>query len=208
MSKRIARIIIAIFGILIGLYPLMYLLSGERINLLQGKPDELYFSSLWQAGFHFHIIFGGIALLIGWIQFFPRIRNRYLRFHRIIGRIYVVAVMLGGIAGIYLALNANGGIIAKTGFFLLGIGWTSTTLFGLGTVRKGMIDRHQSFMIFSYALCFAAVTLRIWLPLLQAYFGEFLPAYRIVAWLCWVPNLLVAWWIVSRKERQHLVSTH
>lgn len=54
-------------------------------------------------------------------------------------------------------------------------------------------------MIYSYAACFAAVTLRIWLPLLTAAFlGDFIKAYTIVAWLCWVPNIIVAYFIVRR----------
>jgi len=54
-------------------------------------------------------------------------------------------------------------------------------------------------MIYSYAECFAAVTLRIWLPLLTLVLGEFLTAYRIVAWLCWVPNILFAYIWGRRK---------
>jgi hypothetical protein len=54
-------------------------------------------------------------------------------------------------------------------------------------------------MIRSYALTFAAVTLRIWLPLFQNGFGmEFISAYVIIAWLCWVPNLLWAEWYVRQ----------
>ena len=54
-------------------------------------------------------------------------------------------------------------------------------------------------MVYSYAACFAAVTLRIWMPLLVLAFGEFLPAYRVVAWLCWVPNLAFAFFWVRYK---------
>jgi hypothetical protein len=54
-------------------------------------------------------------------------------------------------------------------------------------------------MLRSYALIFAAVTLRIWLPLLiMAYGGQFLPAYRWVAWISWVPNALFAEWTIRR----------
>jgi len=52
-------------------------------------------------------------------------------------------------------------------------------------------------MIYSYAACFAAVTLRIWLPLLMITLGDYLFAYRIVAWLCWVPNIIAAYFIVK-----------
>jgi hypothetical protein len=53
-------------------------------------------------------------------------------------------------------------------------------------------------MLRSYALVFAAVTLRIELPLLVMAFGEFTPAYQAVAWVSWVPNLLWAEWYVRR----------
>jgi hypothetical protein len=54
--------------------------------------------------------------------------------------------------------------------------------------------------VYSYAACFAGVTLRIWLPLLIVAFG-FSKAYPAVAWLCWIPNLIFADWIVNKIER-------
>ena len=40
-----------------------------------------------------------------------------------------------------------------------------------------------------------------WLPILiVAYGGEFLPAYRWVAWLAWVPNLALAEWMIRRRR--------
>jgi hypothetical protein len=47
-------------------------------------------------------------------------------------------------------------------------------------------------MIVSYAMIFGAVTLRIELPLLIGVFQDFGPAYRVIAWLSWVPNLAFA----------------
>ena len=55
-------------------------------------------------------------------------------------------------------------------------------------------------MLRSYALVFAAVTLRIELPLLTMAFGDFTPAYQVVAWLCWVPNALWAEWYIRRGK--------
>jgi hypothetical protein len=55
-------------------------------------------------------------------------------------------------------------------------------------------------MIRSYALTFAAVTLRIWLPLGQVLHFDFVEAYRVIAWLCWVPNLLAAEWILNNLK--------
>ncbi len=47
-------------------------------------------------------------------------------------------------------------------------------------------------MIRNFALTGAAVTLRLWLPALQAASGSFMDAYRTVVWLCWVPNAIAA----------------
>ena len=61
-------------------------------------------------------------------------------------------------------------------------------------------------MLRSYGLIFAAVTLRIWLPLLIiAHEGQFLPAYRWVAWVSWVPNLLFVEWVIRRGWRPRYV---
>ncbi len=55
-------------------------------------------------------------------------------------------------------------------------------------------------MIRSYALTFAAVTLRIWLPLSQVAGLPFAQAYPAIAWFCWVPNLIVVEWLILRRS--------
>ena len=54
-------------------------------------------------------------------------------------------------------------------------------------------------MIRSHALTLAAVTLRIYLPLELALGMSFHDAYRVVSWLCWVPNLVAAEWFIFKK---------
>ena len=52
-----------------------------------------------------------------------------------------------------------------------------------------------------YALTLAAVTLRVYLPASMALGLDFDRAYAAIAWLCWVPNLLAAQWLIGRWER-------
>ena len=48
-------------------------------------------------------------------------------------------------------------------------------------------------MVRNFAATFAAVTLRLWMPLLIiAAHLPFSVAYPLVAWLAWVPNLVLA----------------
>jgi len=75
-----------------------------------------------------------------------------------------------------------------------------TTSNAYTSIKKIEIDAHQRWMIRSYALCFAAVTLRLYLPLFLGVFNmEFIPAYKIIAWLCWVPNILIAEIFIVRR---------
>ncbi|MFL5788898.1 MAG: DUF2306 domain-containing protein, partial [Flavisolibacter sp.] len=67
-------------------------------------------------------------------------------------------------------------------------------------IRNKQIVEHQKMMTYSYASCFAAVTLRIYLPVLTLLFNDFTTAYQLVAWLCWVPNIIVAYIIVKRLQ--------
>ncbi|SRR6056297_220318 len=201
-TNKVAWFVFVALAISIGLYPLFYLFLDREFGLLASKSESLLSNVIWNIGFYGHITFGGIALLIGWMQFSKKMRANNLSRHRLVGKIYVGSALISGICGIFIGFYATGGFISAIGFILLGVLWLYTTITAYKAVRKGDIELHQGFMIYSYALCFAAVTLRIWLPLLTIGFGDFVPAYRVVAWLCWVPNVIFAYFWVRRKGLQ------
>ncbi|NCI47861.1 DUF2306 domain-containing protein [Sediminibacterium soli] len=201
MIQKTGWILFALLCIGIGFYPAIYFIIDEKFGLLGSKPEGLLGSAAWRSAFYVHIALGGVALLSGWSQFSEKIRTARPGVHRSLGKIYVVSVLLSATAGIYIAFFATGGIIPAAGFGLLGLVWFFTTAFAYKTIREGNIDLHRNLMVYSYAACFAAVTLRIWLPLLIMLFGSFSIAYPIVAWLCWVPNLVVARVIVVKNNK-------
>ena len=67
--------------------------------------------------------------------------------------------------------------------------------------RDGDFVAHRAFMIRSYALTLSALTLRAWKWSINNSF-ELPPmdVYRAVAWLGWVPNLLLAEFIIWRYK--------
>ena len=198
-TNKVSWFVFVVLAIAVGLYPLTYFVVDREFGLLASKSDELLTNTLWNIGFYGHILLGGLALLIGWMQFSKKLRNANLKMHRNVGKLYLIAVVISGICGIYIAFNATGGIIASLGFISLGIFWLFTTLRAYIAVRNKDISLHKGFMIYSYAACFAAVTLRIWLPILNIVFDDFEVAYRIVAWLCWVPNIIFAFFWVKKR---------
>jgi uncharacterized membrane protein len=192
--------------ILIGLNPLVYFLSDQQVGVLANKPEELRSTLFYNLGFYVHIASSGTGLLVGWLQFSLKLRTMKAKLHRVVGKVYILASLLGSLSGIYLGFYAMGGLIAAVGFITLGIIWFYTTLGGFLKIAKKKILLHQQMMMYSYACCLAGVTLRLYLPILIWCFNDFELAYSIVAWLCWVPNLVVAFLIskgiVSTKSKQ------
>lgn len=203
MKRKILWFLFGFFCIGIALYAFSYLFMDRSDGLLGGKPAEVLQNVLWQVSFYSHVGFGGLALLIGWIQFSRKLRKRNLEWHRWIGKVYVISCLLSGTASIYVAFYATGGFIPMFGFLGLGIIWLYSTLMAWSSIRKLNFAEHERMMIYSYAMCMAAVTLRIYLPFLTMGFGDFFTAYKIVAWLCWVPNLIIAYFIVRSKSQNH-----
>lgn len=192
-------LLFSILAIAIGLYPLRFLIVAQSEGLLGSKSPELLDSAIYLVGFYTHIFLGGIALLSGFSQFFKKLRVKYLRLHRNLGRIYILAVLLSGLAAFGISFFATGGIISALGFGFLAISWLYTTYRAYVSIKQRQIQEHQLWMIRSYALCFAAVTLRIYLPMFIGVFKmDFLPAYKIIAWLCWVPNIIIAEFLIVR----------
>jgi hypothetical protein len=114
--------------------------------------------------------------------------------------------MLTGITGLYMASYSFGGMITHAGFGLLATGVLVTTTVAYRRIRALDTVAHREWMIRSFSLIFAAVTLRILLPLLiTAYQGEFEPAYLWVSWLSWVPNVLWAEWYIRHTRARRAV---
>jgi uncharacterized membrane protein len=184
----------------VGLYPFAYFLVDRHFGLLSSKTEALLADLAWNVAFYAHIGPGGVALLIGWMQFHRGLRANRPEWHRRVGWAYATLVLVSGLAGLYLALYATGGWVSGLGFGCLAAFWLFTTGQGVAQARRGQFAAHQRWMVYSYAACLAAVTLRLWLPLLTLAWGSFVPAYRLVAWLCWVPNLAVAYWLNRRAS--------
>lgn len=205
IRNRIVWGVFVALCLMIGLYPLVYLFADAEFGILSSKQPELLSDTIWNVTFYTHIFVGGLALLIGWTQFSSKLREKRLNLHRSIGKLYVLSVLISGLCGLYVGYYATGGIVSTTGFMSLAVIWLSTTFIAYRAVKARDLKTHEKMMIYSYAACFAAVTLRVWLPLLSSYYGEFIPAYRIVAWLCWVPNIIVAYFIANKYFRKKLV---
>ncbi len=101
-------------------------------------------------------------------------------------------------AGLLIALQAYGGPAARLGFACLSLAWLYTGLRAYRAILARDLAAHRRWMVRNFALTFAAVTLRLWLPASVVSGVPFGLAYAVVAWLCWLPNLAVAEWMLDR----------
>jgi uncharacterized membrane protein len=163
-------------------------------------PDMYASFQAHKIGIGAHVFGAAVALLLGPFQFVSRLRARRPRLHRWIGRFYLgVGVLIGGSAGFYVAFHAFGGIVARLGFGSLALVWLYTGANAYAAIRRRDVTAHRRWMVRNFALTFGAVTLRIYLPLSAISGIAFETAYPAIAWLAWVPNLLVAQWWLTRR---------
>ncbi|AGE76699.1 TPA: DUF2306 domain-containing protein [Bacillus thuringiensis] len=203
MNRKI-WFVVTCFAFLVASYIVVqyFIMDGFQTGLVKVKlmfGSKL--SAFWYMMLFIHITTSIVALVIGPFTLSTRFRERNINRHRIIGRIYMVGILLGGVSGLYLSFYATGGLVAKLGFGLLSVFWLTSAYQALHGVKNKKIKEHRNWMIRNYSLTFGAVTLRIWLPLFIVLFGieRFELSYAIIAWLAWVPNLIVAELFIRKR---------
>ena len=137
-----------------------------------------------------HAAGAATALLVGGFQFLPALRRRR-SIHRWLGRIYATGCIVGGLAGLRLAFGTTAGVFAGVGFGLLALLWIYATTQAWRFAREGRFEEHRRWMIRSFAMTFAAVTLRLYLPIAPMLGYDFMVGYRLTAWVSWIPNLIL-----------------
>ena len=178
-------------------------LTFNRANfapVFEGRFPDL--SVFW---LYMHVITASIALLTGPFQFWKWLRNKHRNIHRLLGRIYMFGgIFPGAVSGIIIAQGTVAGWTGALGFSLMAILWFTTGSMALYAILNKDIQTHRRWMIRNFGLTMAAVTLRLWIPILiivQVAFGidpeqGFDTAYQLVPWLSWIPNLIIAEMII------------
>lgn len=191
--RRIGRGIVFFLAVLIALVSYRYVLG------LPPVPDGIGSNRYRMAWLPIHAGSAATALLVGGVQFSRAVRARRPGLHRLVGRIYTVSCLVGAAAGFVLAFGTSAGPVAGLGFGGLAVVWTATTALGWRYARTRRFDLHCRWMIRSWALTLSAVTLRLYIPLFALADVPEEPAYRIIAFLAWIPNLLLAEFLLRRS---------
>ena len=194
MIRKVAWVTMTFLAISVGIYGGMSIITpAARTGFVQNLFDTALIPITM------HLAGGTVAIIFGAFQVNSRLRAKFLPAHRWLGRAYLVAVVVGGVGGLILARNSDGGLVGHFGFAMLAVCWLYATLNAYRHIRAGDITTHRAWMYRSYALTLAAVTLRIYLPLFQVAGYGFDVAYPLISWIAWVPNLLIVEWFVLTR---------
>jgi hypothetical protein len=202
----IILILLAYFTFLMAQISWEYHTLDTDVGFLRIKQDYLE-HTVWLTAFFTHAFTSTLVLLAGFTQFSRALQMRYRSAHRWLGRLYVFNILLiTGPAGLIMGFYANGGVTSRIAFILLACLWWWTTLMAYRTIRTKQFLAHRRWMIYSFALTLSAISLRLW-KMFFAYQFALPPMdiYRIVAWLGFVPNLVLAYlWLRAHPTPKNM----
>ncbi len=196
-TKTCILAFVGLVGALIIASSVHYFPPQFEFGFLVGR--EAYFYSWYAVAFYAHVISAPIPLFAGLIQSSTAIRRRFPHFHRKVGYLYAMTVLLLVVpSGLVMSFKAPGGAASILGFASLSVVTGATTWLGLTSARQGRYSQHRRWMTRSYLLICSAVMLRFVAALTHSLGLEFVP-YAAMAWLSWLPALIVYEGMVKKK---------
>lgn len=192
-SKYILWLAYAYFSYLLLLITIQYIPLDFDVAFLRIKQDEVQLVH-YKIAFFTHVYTSIFLVALGWMQFSSYIRKKHQKLHKNIGKFYIVIILLfSGPSGLIMSYYANGGIFSQLAFIILSILWMLFTYLSFHYAKKLDFRKHQKFAVRSFALTLSAISLRLFKFIIVFLFHPPpMDAYRIVSWLGWTFNLVVA----------------
>lgn len=163
-----------------------------------------------------HILGATCSLFLGPIQFWKSIRTKYIRYHRLAGKIYIIGSLIAGVAALRLSL-IFGCVGCRFSLFPLSILFILTTSLAWYAITQKNITAHKQFMVRSYTCALAFVFARLYQVIpMEFIFGivddptvkrvviewmfSILPLIIVEIAIIWIPSIQTAP-IINNKVR-------
>jgi hypothetical protein len=194
--------VLAIFCWLMAGITMEYIPYNTDVGFLRIKQEYISIDH-WRTAFFIHVYASMWVLFAGFTQFSSKLLKQNKKLHRTLGYIYTIDVLLiTGPAGLIMGFYANGGFLSRIAFVLLAVLWMYFTAMALLKAKQKNFKAHKNYMMRSYALTLSALTLRAWkYGITNTMTLPPMDVYRVVAWLGWVGNLVVAEYLIRRHQK-------
>lgn len=190
--KRAVFIVLMILAVPLAINALSYINFNKDYGFLKFKQIAIE-TGWYLPAYYGHVFAAGIVLLIGLLQVHPQWGLRWRKLHRALGKLYVAGILFfSAPGGLIMSFFIGRGPWVLTSFLLQCSAWFLCTYLAYHHIRKRNIQAHRQWMLRSYALTLAAITLRVYVFLSSWSVDLGQPiAYATIAWLSWIPNLIV-----------------
>lgn len=163
LKQKISTPALVVFWALLILLSAYFYYDNAVVYLFGYRNPRFDANQLW---FILHIAGATCSLFLGPIQFWKSIRTKYIRFHRIAGKIYIIGSLIAAAGAFRLALSFDC-VGCRYSLIPLSILFLLTTSLAWYAIRQKNITAHKQFMVRSYVCALAFVFVRLYqvLPL-------------------------------------------
>ncbi|HEY7615701.1 MAG TPA: DUF2306 domain-containing protein [Terriglobales bacterium] len=149
-----------------------------------------------------HGLAGACALLLGPMQFSDRLRRRFTKLHRVVGRFYVAGVFIAGPLGFYIQFFEER--MGATRSFSVAAAvdaalWMTTTGIALAFILKGKVQQHRQWMTRSFAVAIVFLEVRVILGI-TGWEKLGMAAAETVVWVCLAFSVLLGDLVLQWQE--------
>ncbi|HMG93795.1 MAG TPA: DUF2306 domain-containing protein [Chryseolinea sp.] len=185
-------VVLLLLALPLSINALSYLNLDSEYGFLRLKKDAIA-TGWYLPAYYAHVLIAAVILLIGFFQVHPTYGLRWRNTHRLLGKIYVGGILFfSAPGGLIMSMFINRGPVVQASFVLQCSLWFVFTWLAYVRIRQRDFQAHRQWMLRSFALTLAAITLRVYVFLGSWSFDLAHPtAYATIAWLSWVPNLLI-----------------
>lgn len=181
-----------------------YFTQSQVHAFLRERP-HLMVQDWWRYSVYVHVFSGCLCLGSSLLQYSGILLRRYPKWHKYLGYIYVLSLILAVIpSGLILSVFAKGGWIGKLGFCVLNFATLVTVLLGLNSILKKRLRAHQAWITRSFGLVSSAITFRLLLVVMVHFDVSIEIVYPACVWLSIILNaLLVEVYLYTSNFAKH-----
>ncbi|MBX2963242.1 MAG: DUF2306 domain-containing protein [Cyclobacteriaceae bacterium] len=201
--KNLWFVVLVILAMPLAINALAYINFDPVYGFLRLKQQAIA-TGFYLPAYYAHVLAAALILLIGIFQLHPTLGLRWRKFHRTLGKVYVGGVLFVSAPGaLVMSFFINRGPLVLSSFVVQCTLWFVFTWLAYRHIRTGNIQAHRQWMLRSFALTLAAITLRLYVFVSSWSFDLGQPeAYATIAWLSWLPNLLICEWYLNVRRKQ------
>jgi len=200
--RQILFSIVFILGAALAYNALTYINFDFTYGFLRLKQKAIA-TGWYLPAYYAHVLIGGLILIIGFFQLHPTFGLKWRKVHRAFGYFYVMGILcFAAPGGLVMSFFIERGPLVLLSFITQASLWFFFTAMDFHRIRHRDIQAHRQWMWRSFALTFAAITLRIYIFFCSYSIDLSQPtAYATLAWLSWAPNLLIVEFYIRKKLR-------